>query len=259
MSDLQGPRIPGEERSRRGLTTGRIILALVILALLALLIPLACQALRGSDTEESSQGASQEEATEETTTSESAAASDTTDAAGSGAASGEEDGAQSTTSAEISSLEDQSGDGTTLTVGSATISGIDGWLAVHRDDGNDSPQVPQSIGQAPLQDGENADVVVTLDEPVSSSQTLHAMIHADDPADETYTFPDGDPPVEVNGGVVVEPLQYTVGDERADSGMANREPLPKSGGLGISTFVGGSALLLAATLLAGTLLLIRRT
>lgn len=222
--------------------------------------------MRGSDTEESSQGASQEEATEETTTSESAAAGDTTnaagettDAAGSGAASGEEDGAQATTSAEISSLEDQSGDGTTLTVGSATISGIDGWLAVHRDDGNDSPQVPQSIGQAPLQDGENADVVVTLDEPVSSSQTLHAMIHADDPADETYTFPDGDPPVEVNGGVVVEPLQYTVGDERADSGMANREPLPKSGGLGISTFVGGSALLLAATLLAGTLLLMRRT
>ena len=205
------------------------------------------------------QGASQEEATEETTTSESAAAGDTTGTAGSGAASGEEDGAQATTSAEISSLEDQSGDGTKLTVGSATISGIDGWLAVHRDDGNDSPQVPQSIGQAPLQDDENADVVVTLDEPVSSSQTLHAMIHADDPADETYTFPDGDPPVEVNGGVVVEPLQYTVGDERADSGMANREPLPKSGGLGIPTFVGGSALLLAATLLAGTLLLIRRT
>ena len=51
MSDLQGPRIPGEERSRRGLTAGRIILALVILALLALLIPLACQALSGSDTE----------------------------------------------------------------------------------------------------------------------------------------------------------------------------------------------------------------
>lgn len=58
---------------------------------------------------------------------------------------------------------------------------------------------------------------------------------------------------------MVEPLQYTVGDERADSGMVNREPLPKSGGLGTSTFVGGSALLLAATLLAGTLLLIRRT
>lgn len=144
--------------------------------------------MRGSDTEESSRGASQEEATEETTTSESTTAGDTTDAAGSGAASGEEDGAQSTTSAEISSLEDQSGDGTTLTVGSATISGIEGWLAVHRDDGNDSPQVPQPIGQAPLQDGQNADVVVTLDEPVSSSQTLHAMIHADDPADKTFTL-----------------------------------------------------------------------
>ncbi len=259
MSDLQGPRIPGEERSRRGgLTAGRIIGALIILALLALLIPLACQALRGSDTEESSQGGSQE-ATEETTASESAAAGGTTDAAGSGgASSSEEEGAQATTSAEISNLEDQSGDGTALTVGSATISGIDGWIAVHRDDGNGSPQVPQSIGQAPLREGENADALVTLDEPVSSSQTLHVMIHADDPADETYTFPNGDPPVEVNGEVVVEPLQYTVGDERADGGTADHRPLPKSGGLGSSTFVGGAALLLAATLLAGTLLLIKR-
>jgi len=68
MSDLQGPRIPAEERSRRGLTAGRIVLALIVLALL---VPLTCQALRGSDTEEASQGSSQE-GTEETTSSPSA-------------------------------------------------------------------------------------------------------------------------------------------------------------------------------------------
>src|SRR5918997_5459825 len=247
MSDLQGPRIPGEERSRRGLTTGRIILALVILALLALLIPLACQALSGSDTEEASQEDSQESA-EETRGSENAAG---------GATDGGE--AAQSASAEISRLEDQSGDGTMLTVGGASIAGTDGWIAVHRDDGNGSPQVPQSIGQTPLREGENADVVVTLDEPVTSSQTLHVMIHAEDPADEeAYTFPNGDPSVEANGEVVVEPLRYTVGDERANSGTAERKPLPKSGGPDILVLMSWATLLLAATLLAGTLLLIRR-
>jgi hypothetical protein len=246
MSDLQGPRIPGEERSRRGLTAGRIILALVILALLALLIPLACQALSGSDTEEASQEGSQESA-EETTDSENAG----------GAATDGGAEAQSA-SAEISGLEDQSGDGTMLTVGGASIAGTDGWIAVHRDEGNGSPQVPQSIGQTPLREGENADVVVTLDEPVTSSQTLHVMIHAEDPADEAYTFPNGDPSVEVNGEVVVEPLRYTVGDERADSGTADRKPLPKSGGPDILVLISWATLLLAATLLAGTLLLIKR-
>ena len=246
MSDLQGPRIPGEERPRRGLTAGRIILALVILALLALLIPLACHALTGSDTEEVSQGGSQEGA-EETTDSQNTAG---------GATDGGED-AQSA-SAEISSLEDQSGDGTMLTVGGASIAGTDGWIAVHRDDGNGSPQVPQSIGQTPLREGENADVVVTLDEPVTSSQTLHVMIHAEDPADEAYTFPNGDPSVEVNGEVVVEPLRYTVSDERADGGTVDRKPLPKSGGPDISVLMSWATLLVAATLLAGTLLLIKR-
>jgi hypothetical protein len=247
MSDLQGPRIPGEERSRGGLTAGRIILALVILALLAVLIPLACQALRGSDTEEASQGDSQQSA-EETAGSE--------NATGGGTDGGEE--SQTASSAEISGLEDQSGDGTTLSVGGASIAGTDGWIAVHRDDGNGGAQVPQSIGQAPLREGENSDVVVTLDEPVSSSQTLHAMIHAEDPADSTYTFPNGDPAVEVNGEVVVEPLRYTVDDERLDSGTADRKPLPESGGPDISVLMGGAALFLTATLLAGTLLLIKR-
>src|SRR5918998_4666166 len=123
MSDLQGPRIPGEERSGRGLTAGRIILALVLLALLALLIPLACQALRGSDTEEASQGGSQESA-EDTAGSENAAG-DATDGG---------EVAQTASSAEISGLEDQSGDGRTLAVDSAAIAGTNGWIAVHRDD-----------------------------------------------------------------------------------------------------------------------------
>jgi LPXTG-motif cell wall-anchored protein len=47
MSELQGPRIPGEERSGGRRRLGLIIGGLLALLLLALLIPFACQALGG--------------------------------------------------------------------------------------------------------------------------------------------------------------------------------------------------------------------
>ena len=47
MSELQGPRIPGEERSGRRRPLGWIIGGLLALLLLALLIPFACQAIGG--------------------------------------------------------------------------------------------------------------------------------------------------------------------------------------------------------------------
>jgi LPXTG-motif cell wall-anchored protein len=47
MSELQGPRIPGEERSGRKRPLGWIIGGLLALLLLALLIPFACQAIGG--------------------------------------------------------------------------------------------------------------------------------------------------------------------------------------------------------------------
>jgi LPXTG-motif cell wall-anchored protein len=47
MSELQGPRIPGEERSGRRRPLGWIIGGLIALLLLALLIPFACQDLGG--------------------------------------------------------------------------------------------------------------------------------------------------------------------------------------------------------------------
>jgi LPXTG-motif cell wall-anchored protein len=47
MSELQGPRIPGEERSGRRRSLGWIIGGLLALLLLALLVPFACQALGG--------------------------------------------------------------------------------------------------------------------------------------------------------------------------------------------------------------------
>jgi LPXTG-motif cell wall-anchored protein len=58
MSELQGPRIPGEERSGRRRPLGWIIGGLLALILLALLIPFACQALGGgSDSQGRGSGA----------------------------------------------------------------------------------------------------------------------------------------------------------------------------------------------------------
>ena len=57
MSELQGPRIPGEERSGRRRPLGWIVGGLLALLLLALLIPFACQAIGGgSDSQGQSSG-----------------------------------------------------------------------------------------------------------------------------------------------------------------------------------------------------------
>src|SRR3712207_7613685 len=68
-SNENAPRVPGEERP--GLPWGRIIATLIVLALLALLIPFACQALRGGggagNTEQEQNGDQEQGASGETT------------------------------------------------------------------------------------------------------------------------------------------------------------------------------------------------
>ncbi len=67
MSELQGPRIPGEERSGRRKPLGWIIGGLLTLLLLALLIPFACQALVGeADTQGQGPGGQQKAVAQET-------------------------------------------------------------------------------------------------------------------------------------------------------------------------------------------------
>lgn len=133
---------------------------------------------------------------------------------------------------------EQSGDGTTVTVPQARISGVDGWLAIHADDNGQPGEV---LGHAPLREGENADVAVRLDKPAESGR-LHAMVHADDPNDDSYTFPAGDPPVEADGQIVVEPVQYAVTGEGAGG-----DDLPTSGGPPmVLAFLAGSILLVMA-------------
>ena len=132
-----------------------------------------------------------------------------------------------------------SGDGTEVPVPRAGISGTSGWLVIHADDNGEPGAV---LGHAPLRDGvDAAQVTVPLDEPVGSG-TLYAMVHADGPADDRYSFPDGDPPVEVDGNVVVEAIQYTVSGEQGGA------PLPSSGGPNLALLVGGAAALVVATI-----------
>lgn len=231
------PADPEDRRRRGGPPWGRILAALIGLLLLALLIPLACSALRGGDPgsaggdEGEQQGAAGETRQEEEqaqggeSTAVPPSSGDT--APSNGGTTGEEiaegpsAGAAAATGAVLDTAGQQSGDGTTVTVPRAEISGVDGWLAIHADDNGAPGEV---LGHAPLREGENQDVAVALDRP-SPSGRLYAMVHADDPDDDRYTFPDGDPPVEADGQVVVEPIQYTATGEQANGN------LPASGGL----------------------------
>lgn len=151
---------------------------------------------------------------------------------------------------------EQSGDGTTVTVPEATIQGSDGWVAIHLDDGG-MPLVPQTEGVAYIEEGTTQNVTVQLDQPVDSSQTLYAMIHTDNPADEAYNFPQTamqempeDPPVMENGEVVVKPFEFTYDASAGD--------LPETGGPSPALLAGlaSAALLLAG---GGGLLVARRT
>ena len=225
------PADPENRRRGGGPPWGRIIAALIGLLLLALLIPLACQALRGGDpggsagsTEGEQQGTAEETAAEqvqgggETTApsgkAEGETASDAAPAGGDAAASaggtaGDEiaespsAGGTAATGAALQAGGQQSGDGTTVTVARAEISGVDGWVAIHADNNGQPGEV---LGHAPLRDGENTDVAVQLDKRTPSGR-LYAMVHSDDPDDDRYTFPDGDPPVEADGQTVVEPIR----------------------------------------------------
>lgn len=156
--------------------------------------------------------------------------------------------AQDTPTATVS-VEDQEGDGTTVTVPEATIEGSSGWVAIHLDDGG-MPLVPQTEGETYIEEGTTGDVTVELDTPVDSSQTLYAMIHTDNPDDEAYNFPQTatedmpeDPPVMGDGGVVVEPFEYEVVDTATSGAGVEGQPLPDTGGPEL-TLLAGSAMLL---------------
>lgn len=268
------PARPEDDRGRGGLPWGKIIAAVIGLLLLALIIPLACQALTGGP-DEGSGGGQETTGVEQESEQDAGAGSDSgaeqqasgngestaTEAsgrAGTGGTGGEQvsgvsagavtagfgaatGGAVGQVRAEGGVL-DQTGDGTTVVIPRATISGTGGWMVVYRDEGGQPGDVIEVV---PLQEGVNTDVTVALSEPLGTSQKLYAMIHANDPVGDTYTFPDGDPPVEVDGEPVVEAFRYTVGT------LAAGEPMPNTGGPAIAFLpvVGGLVLMLGGLML----------
>lgn len=91
----------------------------------------------------------------------------------------------------------------------------DGFVVLHRDNGNDAPVVPASIGKAKLFVGNNTNIEVMLDdgETLEAGDKVWAMLHIDNGTTGDYEF-DGsaesnDPPVfdESNNIVMV---QFTI-------------------------------------------------
>ena len=95
----------------------------------------------------------------------------------------------------------------TVTIGEV-VTGVDGWIVIHEDDGSGKPG--PVIGQAMVQAGTNADVVVDLgDASKTAGDMLYPMLHIESPADGVYGFPDnGDGPEIFDGDVVV--VSFTV-------------------------------------------------
>lgn len=106
---------------------------------------------------------------------------------------------------------DQEGDGSTVTVDSATLEGIEqGWVVMHASE-DGAPGAVQ--GFAAISQGDNADIEVSSEPALTESQQLFAMLHADDGEVDTYEFGqvEGvDLPVTTDGAPVVAPFQFTV-------------------------------------------------
>lgn len=283
MSDLQGPRIPGEERSGRRRPIVWILLGLILLALLALLVPFACQALRGTGDQGSTGGSGAQGGAKKQQEGQNKKSNDGQNATSGGKAGGQtggeaggeaagsdrerdgstrgDAGGQSAQGSGATSggtgdvlvdATNKTGDGTAVTVPKVRLDGTTGWLAVRAEDGGKPGAV---LGHAALKEGTSTGVRVNLDRPVDSSRKLYAVVHTEDPADGKFTFPDGDPPVVRDGKVAADPLYYTVrnaaGGASGEQAGTRDGALPASGGIPPVTLLAAAVALLSLS--AGSL------
>lgn len=108
------------------------------------------------------------------------------------------------------SVRDQKTDGDALIVPRAALDKT-GWLVIHPEAMDGGPNGKVTLATRQLQPGLYADVTMKLDESLSESQTVYAMLHYDDPADGKFTFPqNGDPAVKIDGSPAVKPFDVTV-------------------------------------------------
>jgi CRP/FNR family cyclic AMP-dependent transcriptional regulator len=140
MSELQGPRIPGEERSGSRRPLGWIIGGLLALLLLALLIPFACQALgEGSDSQGQGPGTQEKALAQE----------EADDGRGGGDGARDAGGAKNTDAAgagEIAQAQPAEGDGSQA--GKESAAGADGVAAgsAAEEDGAKTPDEQGKVG-----------------------------------------------------------------------------------------------------------------
>ena len=109
--------------------------------------------------------------------------------------------------------DDQSGDGTAVTVASVSLP-TEGFVVIHADaDGAPGP----ILGRTDLLPaGDSADVVVSLDTAIEADATVFPMAHVDANANGEYEFMPPDttidvPAATVDGTVAVLSIAYTVG------------------------------------------------
>jgi plastocyanin len=109
---------------------------------------------------------------------------------------------------ELSVTDTESDDGT-ITIPSVGIDG-DGWLVIHPEAPAGGPNGAVTLAERSLSEGSHTDISLTLDTITQGEQTVYAMLHYDDPADGTFTFPsDGDPPVTSDGNPVIKSFTVT--------------------------------------------------
>jgi len=123
------------------------------------------------------------------------------------------DTASVTASASVS-IADQSSDGTTVVIDRVDMQ-EGGFVAIHDGTLFDGAVFDSVVGHSEyLEAGVHEDVTVTLDERLTSGQTLVAMPHTDSDGDENYTFAESeggaDGPYTVNGGAVVDTAETTI-------------------------------------------------
>lgn len=119
------------------------------------------------------------------------------------------------------SAEDQTSDGTEVTVGAVTLP-ADGFVVIHADaDGSAGPVIGHSDLLAA---GASTDVVVTLDEPLAATATVWPMAHIDTNVNGAYDFAppevtDDGPATFEDGEVAMLPIEVTV-EGSGDDGAA---------------------------------------
>ncbi len=167
----------------------------------------------------------EESATEETSEeamAEESAADDAAEDAESTEMGDETAAAETMTMGPALTVTDQESNGANVTVAEATAEDA-GWMVIHIDD-NGAPGAV--LGQASLPAGTTANIVVALNEPLTETTQLWAMLHADEGEIGVYEFPGPDVPVTNNNEIVMAAFTATIGaadTDMADDAMADDE------------------------------------